>query len=357
MPKCFFASLISFILKLFGLKPQKNASITLQPGNSQPESSETITQQPVAPIQPGTISQDDIINNFIKLGSPEQQIPQECKLYKCSNEFIKLANETNKKNYTFYICETIKYLYCWKNESGIVSPFILPHFYIKCNQTSTYNRYDKNPNIKIFNTTNCFVFKTNDEFKFYLPEDQGNTEISEHQTQLNKYINNIINVKNPKIEYVTKENEIMFILNKTTPLTYIFCKTDINHKSSSVIELIINLTYINQHLLQNKTINFYESETPHIVFNLGKKDTYFFKPSDNEQYSSLVCNSNTEYMDNLNNENNIEELQKIINSTNINIPEIENFPILKDDYSILTKVALPSGNNNKIIPQKLYNDE
>ena len=208
-------------------------------------------------IQPQSTNNFSIDKLISDLGTDKtnEQIQQmySCKLYKCSNKFIVLSDGTTSSSiYTFYICESPTYLYCWKikddDSNKITTGFDLPGFYesTKHDESNKYSKYNKNNSITVFNTTNCFVFKKNYQVEFYIPEfDNSNCEeykkIKFHHKELTSYINE--KIMNKKIKYVTSGNDIMFILVGKKPI-YIFCTTHINHKCNLIQEKIIDLTYI-----------------------------------------------------------------------------------------------------------------
>ena len=102
------------------------------------------------------------------------------------------------------------------------------------------------------------------------------------------------------IEYVTAGTEIMFILDSNT---YKFCTTYFNHSKKPIQEVLIDLTYINEHLLnkykQISQFYYFEVEPPYICFDnvlKNKSKRYFnYETQYQNQYSYYISNCLTVY--------------------------------------------------------------
>ena len=309
MFKFFFNLINSLIGKIYqfvmALQPEENA---------QAEAEAEAQAQAQAEAEAEENSLIEILNGNNNKVSDFKMKLKHLRLLKCSNSSIVLTDGLTPDKYTFYICESPTYLYCWKIKEDdinkITTGFDLPGFYksTKYSGNEKYNVYNKNNNIKVFNTTNCFVFKSDEKFNFYLPyvilskNPEPNEYISEfnkHYEKLSEYISSSV-TNHSTIEYVTAGTEIMFILDSNT---YKFCTTYFNHSKKPIQEVLIDLTYINEHLLnkykQISQFYYFEVEPPYICFDnvlKNKSKRYFnYETQYQNQYSYYISNFLTEY--------------------------------------------------------------
>jgi len=246
-------------------------------------------------------------DNLIKWIKEQIKPTSDCTLYQCINDdntysFIIPNSDaikcSAKTKYTFYILETNEYYYCFKSEIQTKSDIDKIYTSFKFDQDITilgnpipniqsdqsFTKYKKPSKTTIFCTSNAFIFKNNNEYIFNTPDQNefinsfckidgpndlitfptitetdtsGKTNeingivklkqyIKDHNKKLAKYINDL---KTTNLILI-RGNEIMFKKQDN----HIFCTT-YQSECTSINEILLNLTHINNFVLSYKKTN------------------------------------------------------------------------------------------------------
>jgi hypothetical protein len=300
---------------------------------------------------------DKNLANWIKeniLRDPILSNNKSCILYKCTNNEDVYKSDNNQygfqlDKYTFYILETDSYYYCFKSDAtksdatksdatksdatksdtnNTYTPFSLSVSYdnnklilneFKSSESSninskSYKIYKRPDETKIYCTSNCFIFKSDNKYIFNIPDqntdltitntttntititDEFKKIISQIQTgttKLSNYINSLAALnagKNFSVDII-RGLEIMFKDKDKDKGKYIFCTTIQKNECQAIDQLLFNLTYINNYVLR-KPITL-KQPVVNIDYNNTNSDYIYFKVDDKRM--SIMYKDNNQF--------------------------------------------------------------
>jgi hypothetical protein len=264
-----------------------------------------------------------------------------CILYKCNNNEDVYKSDKNQgilpPKYTFYILETDSYYYCFKSDAtksdatksdtnNIYTPFSLSVSDNNDNlilnemisselsniNSKPYKIYERPDKTKIYCTSNCFIFKSDNKYIFNIPDQNTDLTITNtttntititdefkkiipqirtNTTKLSNYINSLAALnagKNLSVDII-RGLEIMF--KDKDKGKYIFCTTIQKNECQAIDQLLFNLTYINNYVLR-KPITL-KQPVVNIDYNNTNSDYIYFKVDDKRM--SIMYKDNNQF--------------------------------------------------------------